>query len=99
VYVRNLDESVDEDVLRSEFARFGTLTSVRVMRDKHGRSRLFGYVGFTSGEDAMEAIRNMAGRLLFGKPLYVSLWQPREQRRAQIERARSVQMAQAEFMR
>ena len=45
LYVKNLDDSVTDDVLRDEFAPMGTITSARVMKDlKDGRSRGFGFV-------------------------------------------------------
>ena len=84
VYVRNLDEGVDDDELRREFTPSGTVASVRIMRDPEGRSRLFGFVCFTTQEDAAKAVTALNNKMLRGKPLYVTLWQPREVRRAQL---------------
>ena len=33
LYVKNLDESIDDDQLRKEFASYGTITSAKVMMD------------------------------------------------------------------
>jgi polyadenylate-binding protein len=84
VYVRNLDDGVGEDELRGEFTPSGTVSSVRIMRDPEGRSRLFGFVCFTTQEDAGKAVSALNNKMLLGKPLYVALWQPREVRRAQL---------------
>jgi len=84
LYVRNLDESVTEDDLRRDFAAFGTITSVKIMRDTDGRSRLFGFVCFSTPDEAAKCVSSMNGNLLNGKPLFVALWQPKELRRAQL---------------
>jgi len=34
LYIKNLDDSIDDDKLRTSFEQFGTITSAKVMRDK-----------------------------------------------------------------
>lgn len=85
VYVKNLVETVDEDRLRVEFGPFGTISSCKVMQDDTGVSRGFGFICYSSPEEAARAITEMNGRMLLGKPLYVALAQRREDRRAQLE--------------
>jgi polyadenylate-binding protein len=86
LYVKNLDDSVTDDQLRDEFAAMGTITSARVMKDmKDGRSRGFGFVCFSTPEEATRAVNEMNGMLLNNKPIFVALAQRREVRRAQLE--------------
>ena len=86
LYVKNLDDSVTDDVLRDEFSSMGTITSARVMRDKNtGVSRGFGFVCFSTPEDSTRAVNEMNGKIVAGKPIYVSLAQRRDVRRAQLE--------------
>ena len=47
LYVKNLDDSVDDERLRKEFAPFGTITSARVMVEE-GRSKGFLSLPFLS---------------------------------------------------
>ena len=83
MYVKNLDDSVDDDRLRKEFAPFGTITSAKVMCED-GRSKGFGFVCFSSPEEATKAVTEMNGRIIVAKPLYVALAQRKEDRKAQL---------------
>ncbi|KAL7430849.1 hypothetical protein ACHAXH_001500 [Discostella pseudostelligera] len=86
LYVKNLDDSVNDDVLRDEFSSMGTITSAHVMRDaKTNVSRGFGFVCFSSPEDSTRAVNEMNGKIIAGKPIFVALAQRRDVRRAQLE--------------
>ena len=84
LYVKNLDDTIDDDRLRKEFTPYGTITSARVMHDEEGRSKLFGFVCFSSPEEATKAVTEMNGRIIVTKPLYVALAQRKEDRRAHL---------------
>lgn len=85
LYVKNLDESITDDVLREEFSAMGTITSAKVMKDqKTGLSRGFGFVCFSTPEESNRAVNEMNGKLVANKPIFVALAQRREVRRAQL---------------
>jgi len=83
LYVKNLDDTIDDERLRKEFSAFGTITSAKIMQDG-GRSKGFGFVCFSSPEEATKAVTEMNGRIIVAKPLYVALAQRKEDRRAQL---------------
>eukprot|EP00899_Mesostigma_viride_P005612 jgi/Mesvir1/15051/Mv14703-RA.1 len=95
LYVKNLDESIDDEKLRQEFSSCGTISSVKVMRSDKGVSRGFGFVCFSSPEEATKAVSEMNGRMLVGKPLYVALAQRKDVRRAQLEAHYAQRLAMA----
>jgi polyadenylate-binding protein len=86
LYIKNLDDSIDDERLRQEFSQFGTITSAKVMRDeKTNISKGFGFVCFSSPDEATKAVAEMNGHMLLTKPIYVALAQRKEVRKAQLE--------------
>ncbi|KAH9951466.1 polyadenylate binding protein [Amylocystis lapponica] len=85
LYIKNLDDEVDDERLRAEFEPFGSITSAKVMRDEKGTSKGFGFVCFSSPDEATKAVAEMNNKMIGSKPLYVSLAQRREVRRQQLE--------------
>eukprot|EP00736_Rhodelphis_marinus_P013513 Rmarinus@m.24564 len=85
LYIKNLDDTIDDDELRKLFSEYGAITSAKVMTDESGHSRGFGFVCFTTQEEATRAITEMNNRMVKGKPLYVALHQRKDARRAQLE--------------
>lgn len=84
LYIKNLEDGIDDERLRTEFSQFGTITSAKVMKDDKGNSKGFGFVCFSSPDEATKAVTEMNGRIIVTKPLYVALAQRKEERRAQL---------------
>jgi polyadenylate-binding protein len=83
LYIKNLDDTIDDDRLQKEFAKFGTITSAKVMTDGT-RSRGFGFVCFSAPDEATKAVTEMNGSIVGSKPLYVALAQRKEERRMHL---------------
>lgn len=84
LYIKNLEDLINDDRLRKEFANYGNITSAKVMTDDKGISKGFGFVCFSSPDEATKAVTEMNGRILVTKPLYVALAQRKDERRAQL---------------
>jgi polyadenylate-binding protein len=85
LYVKNLDDIVDDEKLREAFAPYGSISSAKVMSDDKGNSTGFGFVCFGSTEEATKAVSEMNGQLLGNKPLYVALAQRKDERKNILE--------------
>jgi polyadenylate-binding protein len=100
LYVKNLDDEVDDAKLEEAFKPFGTITSCKVMTDEQGRSKGFGFVCYSNPDEATKAVTEMANKMIGKKPLYVALAQRKEDRKAQlasqyIQRLASMRMTNA----
>lgn len=84
LYIKNLEDGIDDERLRQEFQTYGTITSAKVMKDDKTQSKGFGFVCFSSPDEATKAVTEMNGRIIVTKPLYVALAQRKEERRAQL---------------
>jgi len=88
LYVKYLDDDVTDDKLRAMFAACGQITSAKVEMDREkGVSKGFGYVNFSTAEEATKAVTELNGKtenngkIISSKPLYVSLHMTFQQRR------------------
>ncbi|XP_020258682.1 glycine-rich RNA-binding protein 3, mitochondrial-like [Asparagus officinalis] len=73
LFVGGLSYGTDDQSLREAFASFGEVTEARVILDREtGRSRGFGFVSFTSTEEASSAMSGLDGKELHGRMVRVN---------------------------
>ncbi|KMZ61379.1 hypothetical protein ZOSMA_52G00300 [Zostera marina] len=73
IFVGGIPFATDEQGLRAAFTDFGEIIEARVIMDRDtGRSRGFGFVSFTSSEEASAAISGMDGKDLQGRFIRVN---------------------------
>lgn len=81
LYVGNLPYSVDDSRLQEAFSAFGQVDSARVVTDREsGRSKGFGFVEFSTDDEAATAIEKMNGSDLEGRAINVSEARPQAPR-------------------
>ena len=81
IFVGNVSRNVNSDELREAFEAFGAVSSAAIIMDKlTGTSRGFGFVEMPNEEEAKNAIDNMNGKELKGRPLNVNEARPKEDR-------------------
>ncbi|KAF5208442.1 Polyadenylate-binding protein [Thalictrum thalictroides] len=85
LYLKNLDDSINDESLKDLFSEFGCITSCKVMLDPHGQSRGSGFVAFSTSEEANRAVSEMNGKMIGRKPLYVAVAQHKENRKARLQ--------------
>lgn len=77
IYVRNLNFSLTEDELREVFAQFGTVDSVKIIKDKFtGRAKGFGFVEMPNEQEGMNAIEKLNGTDVKGRNMFVDKANP-----------------------
>ncbi|KAI3696753.1 hypothetical protein L6452_29282 [Arctium lappa] len=81
VYVGNLSWSVDDQALETLFWEHGNVMKAKVFYDKYtGRSRGFGFVTYSSADEAYRAVESLDGVDLDGRNIRVSVAEPQQRR-------------------
>jgi len=79
LYVGNLSYDTTTESLRSCFSEVGQVTDTKVMMDREtGRARGFAFVTMTTEAEATNAVAQLNGAMLDGRPLRVDVAQERE---------------------
>ena len=82
IYVGNLSMEVTDDDLQDLFSEYGTVRSVKVIRDLFsGESRGFGFVEMPAQAEAQKAIDELNTKDLKGKKITVNEARPRRDSR------------------
>ncbi|MEM7672533.1 MAG: RNA-binding protein [Verrucomicrobiota bacterium] len=81
IYVGNLPYDLEESELEQVFGAHGTVDSVKIIKDfETGRSKGFAFVVMPNEDEANEAINNLSGADLAGRPMKVNAARPKEDR-------------------
>jgi len=94
LYVKHIDDDIDEESLKKEFSAYGEVKSCKIPHDEKGVSKGFGFVCFSTSDEAQKAIKEMNSKILPGgkKPLYVALHEPKEIRRQKLSHRHNLSM-------
>ncbi|GMH09882.1 hypothetical protein Nepgr_011723 [Nepenthes gracilis] len=84
VYIKNIKDDVNDLELRELFSQCGSITSAKLMRDDKGISKGFGFVCYSTPDEASKAVSTFDGYMFHQKPLYVAIAQRKEDRLAQL---------------
>jgi len=89
IYVGNLSYDVAEDELKSLFAEFGEIESVKIISDRYsGQSKGFGFVEMPSNSEADQAIKALNGKFISGRNIKVNPADPGGKRSKRSSRKR-----------
>lgn len=81
IHMGNLSKDISDAQLGDLVREFGAYESAEVAKDRaSGESRGFGFVVFTSDDDAKKAIEGLNGKEVNGSVLKVSEARPKEAR-------------------
>jgi RNA recognition motif-containing protein len=83
MYAGNLSRDITEDELRKEFAAFGTVDSVTLIKDKFtGTAKGFGFVEMSVRSEAEAAIAGLNDKELKGRKMVVNEARPMADRKS-----------------
>lgn len=79
LYVGNLPYRTSEEALSEYFSQCGEVVSVAIITDREtGRSKGFGFVEYSSDEEAKEAVAQLNEKEFEGRSLRIDLARPKQ---------------------
>ena len=85
VFIKNLDNAIDNKALHDTFAQFGPILSCKVAQDELGNSKGYGFVHYDTAEAANDAIKHVNGMMLNEKKVFVGHHIPKKDRMSKFE--------------
>ena len=73
LYIGNLAHETTEADLQAAFTPYGKVVSTKVMSDRRGRAKGFGFVEMADEESAREAMQSLRGKELNGRLMDIVL--------------------------
>ncbi|KAI9306185.1 hypothetical protein BJ944DRAFT_178676, partial [Cunninghamella echinulata] len=81
LYIKNLDLNVKSSDLFNHFRKYGRIISARVMKNTDTKqSKGFGFVSFSTPDEALAALKEMDGQYILSKPVQVAFHEPKKSR-------------------
>lgn len=95
IYIKNLDYAVMEEDLRRLFCKFGHIINIRIIRNKIGQSKGFGFVSFDNFLDAQRAISSLNGIKLGKLCVSMDFYESKDSRLSKLYELENAESAQA----
>ncbi|EGC30400.1 hypothetical protein DICPUDRAFT_24635, partial [Dictyostelium purpureum] len=79
IFIGDLGNDVTDDMLMQAFVKYPTLLKAKVIREKSGKTKGFGFVSFSGSNDYLNAMRDMNGKYIGNRPIKLrkSKWKDR----------------------
>lgn len=85
VYAKNLPKEVSEEKFNEMFAKFGTITSFKLVTFEEEKKTNYGFVNFSSAEEAKAAIDGLNNFEMGDKRLFVARAQKKAEREKELK--------------
>jgi RNA recognition motif-containing protein len=86
LYVGNLAHETTDVDLRTAFSQFGKVVSAKVVSDRRGRTKGFGYVEMSDEDSARTALESLRGTQINGRTMDIVLEERTKRRRGGFAR-------------
>ncbi|KAM9970750.1 hypothetical protein ACTFIR_002614 [Dictyostelium discoideum] len=72
LFINNIDESIDRDLIKEEFAKHGTIIGIKIVQDENAKNKGFGFISFSEIQEAQKALDSLNGFTFGSKQIQVS---------------------------
>jgi len=86
VYIKNFNENLSEDDLTTMFSKYGSITSLKLMKTDEEKNKGFGFVSFEDASAAEAACDDLNGKEVSGKTIYVGRAQKKAERQMELKK-------------
>lgn len=83
LYISHVPDALDEDDIREEFGKFGTVTSVKLQKSGPECNRQFGYVCFKTAEEAAKAYAEIGNTHVDYNKIHISFYKAKSERKGE----------------
>jgi polyadenylate-binding protein len=84
IYVKNLPEDITKEKVDELFGKYGKITSSMIAFEKENKTRAFGFINYSTPEEAQASVEGMNGFEISGKKIYVARAQKKEERAKEL---------------
>lgn len=84
IYVKDLPTEFDDDQLENLFKTYGKIISTKLVKDENGKSKGFGFVCFEETDDAATAVKELNGKEINEKTIFVGRAQKKAERQKNL---------------
>lgn len=81
LFVKNLSATTTPKEIYDIFSEYGNIISIKIKQNKGGECIGYGYVNYEDTQSAKDAITNLNNKDVNGRPLQVSLFSSKAQRK------------------
>ncbi len=88
LYVGNLAHETTDMDLKTAFSQFGAVASVKIVSDRRGRTKGFGYVEMADEESAKASMESLRGTQINGRTMDIVMEEPRRRSGGRVRAGR-----------
>jgi len=56
LFISNIDEEADRELIKEEFAKHGTILGIRIVHDENGKNKGYGFISYSEQKEAAAAV-------------------------------------------
>ncbi|KAF2069651.1 hypothetical protein CYY_009027 [Polysphondylium violaceum] len=71
LFISNIDEDVDRELLKEEFAKHGNILGIRIVHDENGKNKGYGFISYSEQKEAAAAVEALNGFTFGNKQISV----------------------------
>jgi polyadenylate-binding protein len=85
IFIKNLSRDIDNKTLFDTFTKFGNILSCKIELDETNQSKGYGYIQYSTADEADLAVQNVNGMMIADKKVFVGPFVSKKERQSSTE--------------